>query len=251
MTVAKAITEALPQESLIYFGDTAHFPYGDKSIAAIQAYSVKISNVLLQQGCKAIIIACNSASSAAFELVKEYVGSRALVINVIDPSVNYIKAHFEGKRVGVIGTKRTIDSNVYKSKVDHLNVGVDVASLATPLLAPMIEEGFFENKISHTVIAEYLERSELGGIEALILGCTHYPLIKEQIESYYDNRVEVVDSASVVAGYLKDILIREELLRKEEPKHHFFVSDLTSYFEASTALFFGREVSLERYKLWE
>src|SRR5687767_15435011 len=112
LTVAHAIKKLLPFENMIYFGDTAHLPYGDKSEAAIQAYSVKIADILLQKGCKVIVIACNSASSAAYELLKEYVRRDIHIINVIDPMVNYVNSHFQDKHVGLIGTKRTVQSGV-------------------------------------------------------------------------------------------------------------------------------------------
>src|SRR5258706_14044126 len=112
LTVAHAIRTKLPHESMVYFGDTAHLPYGDKSEAAIQAYSVKIANVLLQKGCKVIVIACHSASSAAYELLKEYVHHEAMVINVIDPMVDYVVKHFPSSKIGLIGTKRTVQSDV-------------------------------------------------------------------------------------------------------------------------------------------
>src|SRR5688572_3597282 len=156
LTVAHAIKKVLPGEHMIYFGDTAHLPYGDKSEAAIQAYSVRIANVLLQKGCKVIVIACNSASSAAYELLKEYVRKDTHIINVIDPMVALVGREFQGKNIGLIGTKRTVQSGVYLKKIQELNKGITLHSLATPLLAPMIEEGFFNNQISHEIIAQYL-----------------------------------------------------------------------------------------------
>ncbi|HEX8350615.1 MAG TPA: glutamate racemase, partial [Hymenobacter sp.] len=171
LTVARAVNRVLPHEQLIYFGDTAHLPYGDKSQAAIQAYSIKICDLLLRQHCKVILIACNSASAAAYELVREYVGSKARVLNVIDPIVAHIGETYAGRRVGLIGTKQTVNSNVYKKKIDDLDANVELHSLATPLLVPMIEEGFFENNISHNIIRTYLANPHLDGIEALVLGC--------------------------------------------------------------------------------
>ena len=156
LTVAQAITKLMPGEDIIYFGDTAHLPYGDKSEAAIQAYSVKIAEVLLKQGCKVIVIACNSASSAAYELLKEYVRKDAHIINVIDPMVDYVARHYSNNKVGLIGTKRTIASGVYAARVADAGKNISLKSLATPLLAPMIEEGFFNNQISHEIIAQYL-----------------------------------------------------------------------------------------------
>lgn len=252
MTVAKAVTDLLPNERIIYFGDTAHFPYGDKSQAAIQAYSIKVTDVLLQQGCKVILIACNSASSAAYDLIKAYVGSKAIVINVIDPIVAYISKHYINTQIGLIGTKRTVQSNIYKAKIDALDKQIDLHSLATPLLAPMIEEGFAGNQISQIIINEYLSNSILKDIKALILGCTHYPLIKSQIKEFYQEKVSVIDSSVVVAQHLHYILTHHKLESKTKDKpHHFYVSDYTKSFEDSTTIFFGKEIKLEPYKLWE
>jgi glutamate racemase len=252
MTVASAVTRLLPNENTIYFGDTAHLPYGDKSTASIQAYAIKICNMLLQQNCKLILIACNSASAAAFELVREYVGSKAKVLNVIDPVVDYIKEHYEGKTVGLIGTKQTVLSNVYKKKVDALNKNINLKSLATPLLAPMIEEGFFDNNISESIIDSYLSDKSLEGIEALILGCTHYPLIKNQICKYYENDVEILDTSEIVAHSLRAWLEQHYLVNeKGTGKRQFYVSDYTLSFEQSTNIFFGQQIQLEHYPLWE
>src|SRR6187402_1684557 len=185
LTVAHAITKLLPSESMIYFGDTAHLPYGDKSEAAIQAYSIKIADVLIRKGCKVIVIACTSASSAAYELLKEYLHKDIHIINVIDPMVEMVLNQFPNKPVGLIGTKRTVQSGVYNRKIEESNKGVTVQTLATPLLVPMIEEGFFNNQISHEIIGKYLSDSTLENINALILACTHYPLIKKEISEFY------------------------------------------------------------------
>jgi len=153
LTVARAVAQRLPHERLVYFGDTAHLPYGEKSTAAIQAYSVKICDVLLRQHCKLILIACNSASAAAYELVREYVGSKAVVVGMIDPVAQYIGQHYAGRPVGLIGTKQTVGSNSYRKKIDQLDLGVDLHQLATPLLIPMIEEGFFNGRVSEEISA--------------------------------------------------------------------------------------------------
>jgi len=252
LTVANQISKILPNEDLIYFGDTAHLPYGDKSTAAIQAYSVKICNFLLSQNVKAILIACNSASAAAFELVKEYVGSKALVFNVIDPVVDYVSEQLPEKIIGLIGTKQTIYSNIFKKKIEEKDNSIQLKSLATPLLAPMIEEGFFNNKISNEVIEEYLGNEILQGIEALILGCTHYPLIANQINNYYKEKVEVIDSSRIVALYVQKSLEYAGLLNKlHKTENKFYVSDFTPSFENDTQIFFKDKVNLEHYPLWD
>lgn len=252
LTVAHAIQKALPQEKMIYFGDTAHLPYGDKSEAAIQAYSIKIADVLLKMECKVIVIACNSASSAAYHLLKEYVGKRAHIINVIDPMVTLVSHQFKGKNVGLIGTKRTVQSNVYAQKIEALNQNITLHQLATPLLVHMIEEGFFDNRISHDIIDQYLSDQSLKNIDALILACTHYPLIKEEINAYYHQKVAILDSSEAVADSLKQYLTAMNLLNPSPtPRHQFLVSDYTESFEASTKLFFGEVVHLEKHRLWE
>lgn len=249
--MAHAITRLLPHESMVYFGDTAHLPYGDKSEAAIQAYSIKIADVLLTKGCKVIVIACNSASSAAYELLKEYVRKEAMVINVIDPMVELVIHHFAGKKIGLIGTKRTVQSGIYARRISEANKNITLSSLATPLLVPMIEEGFFNNKISHEILEKYLTDPSLKAIDALILGCTHYPLIKNEISSFYTQSISLLDSSDVVAQALKNYLESEDLLStSSSPKHQFLVSDYTASFEASTRIFFQEEVHLKKHMLW-
>jgi glutamate racemase len=251
LTVAYAIRDLLPNESMIYFGDTAHLPYGDKSEAAIQAYSVKIADVLIRKGCKVIVIACNSASSAAYELLKEYVRKDIKIINVIDPMIDLVSQRFQGRQIGLIGTKRTVQSGVYVRKIEGLDQNIVVKSLATPLLAPMIEEGFFNNQISHEIIAQYLADPELQSIEALILACTHYPLIKKEIGNFYHNRMTILDSSETVALALKEYLQKEDLLNTQTlPVHQFMVSDYTESFEASARMFFKEAVQLEKHLLW-
>lgn len=251
LTVAHAIKKMMPLENLIYFGDTAHLPYGDKSEAAIQAYSIKIADVLLRKNCKVIVIACNSASSAAYELLKEYVQHSVKVINVIDPMVNWVIENYHSCSVGLIGTRRTVQSRIYARKIEASNKNISLQSLAAPLLVPMIEEGFFNNTISHEIIEKYLRDPVLGNIKALILGCTHYPLIKKEILEFYQGQMEVLDSSEIVARALFDYL-KEQNLFNDVPggEDHFLVSDYTDSFEASTKLFFHKAVHLEKNPLW-
>lgn len=255
LTVAKAVKAVLPNESLIYFGDTAHLPYGDKSQAAIQAYSVRIAEMLIQRNCKVILIACNSASSAAYELVKEYVGKKAYVFDVINPTVDFIREHFQQNALGLIGTKQTIGSEVYQQKIQALSQQVEVRGLATPLLVPMIEEGILEDRVSQDIVNRYLSDESLAEIAALILGCTHYPIIKKQILHYYEmhhQKVQILDSADIVANSLKSFLNYHQLINGSDPNSDaFLVSDFTDSFEHTTKTFFGREVQLERIPIWD
>ncbi len=252
LTVANAIKNVLPNESLIYFGDTAHLPYGEKSPEAIKNYSIKITDFLLEQHCKVIVIACNTASSIAYETVKEHVGSRAIVIDVINPVVNKVASIFNDLKIGVIATKGTIRSDVYSKKIKEKNSSLEVASLATPLLTPMIEEGFFNNKISRTIINSYLSHPKIKKIDVLILACTHYPLIRLEIEEFYKNKVNIIDSAEIVAGFVRNKLEETHLFNlKKKHKHRFYISDFTTSFEQSTKLFFKGKILIEHYPLWK
>ena len=256
LTVANAVLKASPGEKLIYFGDTAHLPYGEKSPATIVRYSQAITDFLLSKNCKLIIIACNSASSVAYEEVRELAASKGVpVVNVIDPVVNYIsKAGYS--KVGIIGTRATIGSNIFPNKITAADSKINVASLATPLLAPMIESGFVKGDISRLVVENYLEDETLRDIEAIVLACTHYPLIKDQIEQYYASKglsTEILATNEIVADYVKQLLMEKNLLRDSANKaiHHFYVSDYTESFEQTTRLFYKKEVPLEKSTIFE
>ena len=245
LTVAHALKKQMPNESIIYFGDTKHLPYGEKSEESIVKFSTKISKFLVSQNCKAIVIACNSSSSVAFDVVKKE-AKNISVFNVIDPVIKEVVKVCADYDIGVIGTKATIQSNVYERKIIKLCNSSKVSSLATPLLAPMIEEGFINEDISHTVIANYLSNKKLADIDHLILACTHYPLIHQEIKDYYNGKVTVIDSANIVAKYIAKQLEEDNLLNNRElTEHHFYVSNYTESFEKSARFFFQQEIQLK------
>lgn len=251
LTVAHAIVKHLPKENIIYFGDTAHLPYGDKSTAAIQAYSIKIAHMLLKQHCKLILIACNSASAAAYELVKEYVGSKAMVMNVIDPVVRLLKEQYQNKRIGLIGTRQTVNSHIYKKKIDDANHGITLTSHATNLLASAIEE-FGNHKVLDALLDEYLAHPDLQNIDALVLACTHYPIIKKRVLERYKKPIEIIDSADAVAKAVKAQLEKHNLLNDNGTcTKHFYLSDYTETFATNAKLFFGENITFEHYPLWD
>ena len=252
LTVAHAIRSLLPDEPMVYFGDTFHLPYGDKSGDSVRYYSTRIADFLLAKKCKVILIACNTASAAAYREVKNQVGNRALVMNVIDPVTELVAKEFTKGRIGVIGTKGTINSRTYPEKIASLNQALEVVSLATPLLVPMIEEGFVFDDISNAIIRAYLSDPILTGIETLILGCTHYPIIKPQIEKYFDFSIRVIDSAAIVAQSLKKLLAEHELLNpRKEDADRFYLSDYTDFFVKIANLFFEEELDLEQIDFWK
>jgi len=250
LTVAHAIKQILPGENLIYFGDTAHLPYGDKSAELIKQYSVKITEFLLGHNAKVVLVACNSASASAFDTLKKEFEGRTLLIDVINPVVDYLESR-NFNRIGVIGTKRTISSGTYEEKLKVKAVGTTVTSLATPLLVPMIEEGFIFDDISNAIIRTYLSDPSLKGIEALILGCTHYPIIKNQISKYFNFSIEVIDSSKIVAATLRELLEKNNLLNNTgKGKDQFFISDYTPYFEKIARMFFEGNINLKKADIW-
>ncbi len=243
LTVASAIKEVLPQESFIYFGDTRHAPYGDKSKKTILEYATRITQFLQEQDCKAVVIACNSASAVAYRsLQKKF--PNLFMVNVIDPVVEKV-AQRNFKKVGVIATRATTKSKVYAKRLQALNPELEVVLKATPLLAPIVEEGFNNTEISRGLIARYLTDEAIGQPDALILGCTHYPLLQAEIGAFFKGQVEIINSSTWVARALKDILHQKGLLNaSSDPSYQFFVSEKTPAFSQVSKLFFGQRIKL-------
>jgi glutamate racemase len=253
LTVADAIHKLLPEETLLYFGDTAHLPYGDKSAQLIRSYALRITDFLLhKKKCKAIVIACNTASAAAYELLRDQHKGSVPVINVIDPMVETIIADDSIKKVGIIATRTTINSGVYQEKFKRRKPSLKFKALATPLLVSMIEEGFYNNTISSAILEKYLSNPGFKDIDALVLACTHYPLIKKEISDFFNNKIKIFDSAQVVAQKLKWVLEKENISNKKKTYSNvFYVSDYTESFEHSTKIFFKGKIKLEKKNLWK
>lgn len=251
LTVASAVTRHLPNEQIIYFGDTAHLPYGDKSADSIRYYSLQIAKYLIDLDCKAVVVACNSASSAAYPILLDFYKEKAIIINVVDPLVSVVSDQ-SFKKVGVLATKTTVQSGVYSEQLKLRNPKMDIGEIPAPLLAPMIEEGYIHDKISHVVIERYLNDPGLDQIEALLLACTHYPLIKDEIQKMLPLGVKTYDSTDTTANHLKKALEKADLLNdKNEHTNRFIVSEYTSTFERTTSLFYGNEVHLEEDNIWK
>lgn len=249
LTVASALRQQLPHESIIYYGDTLHLPYGEKPPKSVKDYALGISNFLVDYPCKAIVIACNTASAVAYDVVKK-AHPDTPIFNVIDPVVEAIDSAKQ-TIVGVIGTRTTIRSGVYDQKLHAKYPELEVHSMATPLLAHMIEEGFFQNQISETILHKYLASPALKKIDQLILGCTHYPLIEEEIRTYYGGRVSILNSAELVAKSVqRDLDSLGWSAQKHEHTDHFLVSEYTKSFEQSARFFFGERIHLEERNIW-
>ncbi len=247
LTVLSAVHERLPNENLIYFGDTARVPYGSKSKETIIHYSLEILEFLLQQKVKAVVVACNTASSHALEALREK--SPVPVIGVVEPGVAALARHYpEVKRAAVIATRSTVKSNAYAKLVQQHLGDVHLYQKACPLFVPLVEEGFAERQVTELIIREYLDEIVRDGYSHVILGCTHYPLLKKSIKRIYP-QLTLIDSSSEVAHALQELLRQHQLLNNAPTKGEvkLYVSDITDSLLDLEKIFFGKTIhSLEK-----
>ena len=252
LTVMHAVVQKMPHENIIYFGDTAHLPYGDKSADTIQHRCQKIIRFLLAQHCKCILVACNSASAAAYDFLYPAVSQQALFMSVIEPMIDYLANHYHNQTIGLIGTQQTVQSQIFEKKLAALPNGLTLKSLATPLLVPLIEEQYgVDDEITEAILAGYLHKNTLQGIQALILACTHYPLLKPRIEHFYQQKIPILDAASITADALQAALAAHELSNAQQTlgSQQFYVSDLTAAFVNMANNFFGEPIVLKKLLL--
>ncbi|MFL6528658.1 MAG: glutamate racemase [Chthoniobacterales bacterium] len=207
LTVVAAIRTLLPNESIFYIGDTARVPYGNKSPATVERYSIEIGSRLAEAGCKAVVVACNSAASVAVPRMQAELP--VPVLGVIDPGARAAIHATRNDHIGVIGTRATIKAGAYEKAIRALRPNATVTGRACPLLVPLIEEGRLDGSITDAVIREYLAPMLAGGIDTLVLGCTHYPLARSAIERVAGPGVTLVDSAENTARALQQLLIAE------------------------------------------
>jgi glutamate racemase len=239
LTVARAIHHALPFDSTIYFGDTARVPYGPKSPAVVRRYSLEIVDWLIRQGVKAIVVACNTSTAHALEALVD--ASPVPVLGVIEGGARAAVEAAAGKPIGVIGTAGTIDSRAYPRAIAVLDPGAIVVDRACPLLVPLVEEGWFTHPASRLVAEEYLAPLRERGVGTLVLGCTHYPLLKPLLGEIMGPSVALIDSAEATAAVLAQLLRSRGLVGKPgaEVFHRFAVSDDPERFRAIGSRFLG------------
>lgn len=243
LTVAKALLERLPRESLHYVGDTAHMPYGDKSPERLKAYSMGIAKRLLDRGCKALVIACNSASSNALEEVRALAGPDIPVVDVVHPVVDFAARHHAQGHLGLIGTRATVSSGIYNVLLNQH--GIRVEALATPLLASAIEEGFHNGTMSKAVVEAYFSDGWASDKDALILACTHYPLVMDEICAQLPSGMPVLDAPNIISRHVEDVLSKGGLLSTSpHPSHRFEVTDWTPSFADGAAHIMSQDVEL-------
>jgi glutamate racemase len=241
LTVARAVFERLPGESTIYFGDTARVPYGPKSEETVRRYSLEILDWLLRQGVKAVVVACNTATARALDALRET--SPVPVVGVIEPGARAAVAVARGRPIGVVGTVGTIASNAYVRAIRALDPGARVEQQPCPLFVPLVEEGWFDHTATELVAREYLAPLARADVGSLVLGCTHYPLLKPLLQRVLGPDVALIDSAQETAAELDRVLRDTGLAAANgRPAHRFVVSDDPARFRQVGARFIGERL---------
>jgi len=245
LTVVKELIRQLPAEDIVYFGDTARVPYGIKSKETVIRFSVENTLFLLKYNVKLVCVACNTVSSCALPKIKH--SFRVPIVGVINPGAREAVYATKNKRVGVIGTKGTIKSRAYEHEIRKLDPKVKVAAVACPLFVPFVEEGWLNQDVVLTVARHYLKPLKDAKVDTIILGCTHYPLLKEVIKEVMGEGINLIDSAKQVAIEVKKILSEEGLLNtRGRGRADFFVSDNPQWFEELAGRFLGKPVKSVR-----
>lgn len=242
LTVVHALLQRLPHENIVYFGDTARVPYGPKSPQVIREYAAQDTDFLLSKDVKMIVIACNTVSGVALDVVMKR--ANVPVVGVIHPGAAAAVAASKKKRIGVIGTVATINSKAYTIAIRQLDTEAHVVAQACPLFVPLVEEGWTHHKVTELVAKEYLFPLKLERIDTLVLGCTHYPLLKEVIARVVNGNVTLIDSGEAAASEVERILDEQCLRNRSTLKPHlqFFVSDVPAKFAEVGERFLGQKM---------
>lgn len=250
LTVAKSLFDILPNEDIIYLGDSARLPYGTKSKETIILYSIECLKFLLKKNVKCIVIACNTASANALPFLQKI--TKIPVIGVITPGAEAAVNKSKSERIGVIATMSTVQTDSYKKEIHKKNKGAKVFSKACSLFVQLAEDGWTDNKIAELVAKEYLIEFKSLDIDTLILGCTHYPILKNTIQKVLGRKIKLIDSGEETAKQVKEILIKKELLnpQKKAGEHRFFVTDFQHKFKEISERFLGRKLGkVQKIKL--
>ena len=243
LTVVKRFAANLPNENIIYFGDTARVPYGSKSNSTVIEYSIQNTDFLLNKNVKAVVVACNTASSVAIYALKEKFA--VPVIGMIEPGAEMAIRETKNKKIGVIGTRSTIDNRAYSNEIKKIDPEAEVIEKACPLFVPLAEEGWTDHQATIEIAEEYLGELRNLDIDTLVLGCTHYPILSEVIQNVMGENVTLIDSgiasAEVVKKELKQINLENN--SSEKGTSEFYVSDIPTTFKSVAELFLGRQIS--------
>jgi glutamate racemase len=243
LTVVKEVIKLLPREDIVYFGDTARVPYGIKSRDTIIKFSLENTLFLLQKDVKMIVVACNTSSSLALPVIRKHF--KIPILGVIMPGAKEAVYATKCGKIGVIGTRATIKSGAYEEEIHRLDPSIKVWSQACPMFVPLVEEGWVNDPIALKVAQKYLCGLKAKGVDTLILGCTHYPLLKAKIQGIMKQGVILIDSAQQVANEVRQVLSQEGLLAKKAGKavREYYVSDEVAIFENVAKRFLGEELS--------
>ena len=241
LTVLHQILQKLPKENAVYLGDTARSPYGTKSVETVLRYSFENADFLIGKGVKLIVVACNTSTAIALDALKENV--HVPVVGVIEPGAKAALAKTRSGKIGVIGTEATIQSGAYTQALKRLDPRVEVYSRACPLFVPLVEEGWLDNEVVELTVKSYLASLKRSGIDTLILGCTHYPLLKKALRRFMGRGVRLVDSAEETANEVS-ALLKEKSMEREQGKGraNFFVTDVPERFVKVGRRFLGKKV---------
>ena len=249
LTVVRAIMQCLPDYDVLYFGDTARTPYGSKSPATVIQYAIENTEFLLSQGARAVVLACNTASSVASDILRQRYDIP--IFEVITPAAEMAVQASRSGRIGIIGTRATVASGVYEKTIQHLKPECQVFACACPLLVPLVEEGWLKKPETAMIVRKYLRPLKTTHIDVLILGCTHYPLLAGLIQKKIGQRVRVIDSSIGVARSMRRLIRRDEDLDRRlarEGRYRFVVSDTTAQFEHVARTIIKRPIQLEIYR---
>jgi len=243
LTVVRALMERLPFENIIYFGDTARVPYGVKSVETINRYAMQITEFLLKKDVKLLIVACNTMAAVAYRAIRDL--SPVPVLEVIEASARLAVSETRSKAIGVIGTPATINSNAYARAIHQLDRDAKVFSQACPLFVPLVEEGWLDHEATKLVAEEYLKPVMAEQIDTLVLGCTHYPLLKPLFQDIVGENVRLIDSAEAMAEIAADLIHRENFgnTSRQSPDYLFYVSDVPYRFQTIGERFLGRTLT--------
>ncbi len=246
LTTVRALKDRMEGYDLIYFGDTARTPYGTKSRETVIRYAIENTEFLIKNGAQIIVMACNTASSVATEEIKKRFDLP--VFEVISPAVNLALTTSTTFQIGVIGTRATIKSGIYEKKILKKNPGSKVYQTPCPLLVPLVEEGWVKKPETTMIVKKYLHPLKVRQIDTLILGCTHYPILKKTIQNKIGKKVKIIDSSIAVADTIINYITNHPEVEKKLTKQNrteFFVSDITEQFEKTAKIAMGKQINLK------
>jgi glutamate racemase len=242
LTVLKAVSRLMPNENIVYFGDTARVPYGSKSNDTVIEYSLQAANFLLRKNIKLLVVACNTASSVAMKELKRFL--TIPVIGMIEPGAKAALQVSKNGIIGVIGTRATINNKAYSNELKKLNSKIKVYEKACPLFVPLAEEGWINHKATLLVAKEYLSELREKKIDSLVLGCTHYPILIDTIKKVIGKNVKLIDSGTPAARLVEDYLNGRQLRNQSvhQGNSEFYVSDVPAKFREVAERFLGRKI---------